>query len=453
MALQDIVTVNISLQTSGVSRAGFGIPLFIGSHRWFPERIRSYANVTAAAVDLPAGSDELIAVTAAFAQDVAPSTVKVGRRLVDSSLFTPVAASAVGQVYSISITGTDLVKTDATFTTTTGSETDAAITAALTTALGVVAGVDITDNIGTLTIAPTVPASDNYSISTVARLTQVDTVTEVAADVVTAITNVDNDYYFVASNDHTQAFILALGAVIEATSKLYFVSIQEDAALLALVSPAAAGDTLGKLKDQNLFRTSGWFHQDADANFPEMAFIAVAAPSQPGTKIWANNEVSAVSTSADPTSGLILTSTQKNNLEARNANLIAKVGGIDITRLGKVAGNEFIDVIRNRDFLEARITEGLQNKQINSPVIPFTDSGINEIRGVLTSVLNRSVSTPTVPSILQDKDPYTTNFPRAADVSFADKQARTLNASFTAFLAGAIQITKITGTLTFDASA
>lgn len=454
MALQDIVTVNISLQTSGVSRAGFGIPLFIGAHRWFSERVRSYANVTAAAVDLPSGSDELIAVTAAFAQDIPPAAVKVGRRLVDTSTFTAAAATVVGQVSTISITGTSGIKTDASFTSATGAETAIVIATALVTALGSPVGVTVTDVLdGTFTVAPTTPATDNYVLSTIARVTQVDTVTETASTVVTAISEVDNDYYFIASNDHTQAFILAMAAHVEALTKVYFVSVQEAAALVALVVPAATGDTLGKLAEGNFFRTSGWYHQTADAAFPEMAFIAIAAPSDPGAKIWANNKIAAVATSADPSTLIPLTGTQLNALEGKNANLIQTVGGISITRLGKVAGDEYIDIIRNRDFLEARITEGLQNKQINSPVIPFTDPGINEIRGVVTSVLNRSVSTATVPSILQDKDAYTTNFPRAADVSFADKQARTLNASFTAFLAGAIQITKITGTLTFDATA
>lgn len=453
MALQDIVTVNISLQTSGVSRAGFGIPLFIGSHRWFTERVRSYPNVTAAAVDLPSGSDELIAVTAAFAQDIPPSVVKVGRRDVDSSLFTAAAATAIGQVSTISVTGTDSVKVDASFTSVTGSETAIVIATALVTALGAVTGMTITDNLdGTFTVAPTV-ATDDYVLSTIARLTQVDTVTETAADVIGAIEIIDNDFYFVAASDHTQAFILAMAAAIEARTKIYFVSVQEADAITALQVPPAAGDTLGKLEESNFFRTSGWFHHTADTAFPEMAFIAIAAPSDPGAKIWANNRVSAVAASQDPATNIPLTFTQTDNLNNRNANFIGTVGGIDISRIGKVSANEFIDIIRNRDFLEARITEGLQNKQINSPVIPFTDPGINEIRGVVTSVLNRSVSTATVPSILQDKDPYTTNFPRAADVSFADKQARTLNASFTAFLAGAIQITNITGTLTFDATA
>jgi hypothetical protein len=451
MALQDIVTVNISLQTSGVSRAGFGVPIFIGSHRWFTERVRSYPDVTAAAVDLPSGSDELIAVTAAFAQDIPPSIVKVGRRDVDLLTYTPDAVTAVGQVFEITVVGTDSVAIAASFTTTTGSETATDVVTALTAALSGIVGVTV-GGTSTLTLAEATPGTP-FAVTKITKLTQAATVTETAEAVIAAIEIIDNDFFFVASNDHTQVFILAMAAAIEARTKIYFVSVQEADAITALQVPPAAGDTLGKLEESNFFRTSGWFHHTADTAFPEMAFIAIAAPSDPGAKIWANNRIAAVAASQDPATNIPLTFTQTDNLNNRNANWIGTVGGIDITRIGKVSADEFIDIIRNRDFLEARITEGLQNKQINSPVIPFTDPGINEIRSVVTSVLDRSVSTQTVPNILQDKDPYTTNFPRAADVSFADKQARTLNASFTAFLAGAIQITVIQGTLTFDASA
>jgi hypothetical protein len=447
MSLQDIVTVTISLQTAAVSRAGFGTPIFIGEHRWFTERVRSYPNITAASADLPAGSNELIAVNSAFSQEIPPSVVKVGRRDVTLLTYTPDAVTAIGEVFEITVVGTDNVTIAASFTTATGSETPTEVVTALSTALSGIVGVTVSGT-ATLTLAEATPGTP-FAVTKITKLTQTTTATETAAAVITAITEIDNDFYFITSNDQTQVFILAMAAVTEALTKIYFVSVKEEAALTALEIPAASGDTLGKLAESNFFRTSGWFHQDADTKFPEMAFVAIAAPSTPGSKVWANNRIAGLAASRDAT-GKNLTFTQKNNLDTRNANWIESVGGIDITRRGKVAGDEWIDAIRNRDFLEARITEGLQNLQINQPVIPYTDSGIGTVRNTVTSVLSRSVSTSTTPSILQESNPYTTNFPRAADVPFAEKQLRELNASFVAFLAGAIQITKITGVLTFD---
>ena len=51
--LTDIVNVSISLDTTGVQQAGFGVPIFIGAHRWFPERFRSYNNIQAVSEDIP----------------------------------------------------------------------------------------------------------------------------------------------------------------------------------------------------------------------------------------------------------------------------------------------------------------------------------------------------------------------------------------------------------------
>lgn len=445
MALQDIVNVSISLQTTAVSRAGFGIPNFIGAHRWFTERVRAYTSIESASEDLPEGSEELAAVTSAFSQEVAPSVVKVGRRDVDLLTYTPDAVTTIGQVYAITVVGTDSVVVNASFTTTTGFETATDIVTALSAALSSVVGVTV-GGTTMLTLAEATPGVP-FSVTSLDRLAQTTTVTETAAEVLTAIEEIDNDFYFVAAHDHTEPFVLEMAVAVDARTKIYFVSTDQASALTALSEPAT--DILGKLAENNYFRTSGWFHQDADSKFPEMAFIAVVAPFNPGTKVWANNRVAGVAASQDST-GKTLTFTQRNNLNARNANWIEDVGGIDITRIGKVAANEWIDAIRNRDFLEARLTEGLQNLLINQPVIPYTDSGISTVRNTVTSVLNRSVSTATTPSILQENNPYITNFPRAAEVPFAEKQLRELNASFIAFLAGAIQITNITGVLTFD---
>jgi hypothetical protein len=211
-------------------------------------------------------------------------------------------------------------------------------------------------------------------------------------------------------------------------------------------------DTLGKLKESNYFRTSGWYHHEADAKFPETAFVAVASPSTPGTKVWANNRIAGFGASRNA-DGFKLTYTQRNNLFERNANWVETQLGVDITRPGKVAANEWIDTIRDRDFYEARLTEAYTSKFINSPKVPYTDSGINELRNIFNTVSDRLVTTPGSPNVLQENNPYTSNFPRSVDVPLADKQNRILRATFTAFLAGAIQLIELQGVLTFEQDA
>lgn len=444
----EIVNVQISLETSAVSRAGFGTPLIISDNVWFKERVRAYTSFEGAAEDFPTTSKEYAALQSVFSRGVDPATVKIGRREVDSITFTADAATAIGQVYTIEVLDTADATTTATFVTTTGSETPTDIATALVAAIGAPAGVTVVDDTGSLTLSKS--GTDPYAVTDVtSNISYVATTTEAPADTVNEIVSIDNDFYFVASTDHTQTFVLNLSTDIEAREKLYFVSTQEQDCIDTAYSPTAT-DTASQLAQNNRFRTSYWFHHDADTVFPEMEYITVGAPFDPGKAIWANERVSSEA-AKDPLTGKLLSTTQKTNLVNKYANFTEIVGGLTITRRGQVSGNEWIDVIRNRDFLVARITEAYQNFLINSKVVPYTDIGIARTQTVLSSTLNRYVETEAQPNILQAKNPYIINFPRRKDVSFGDVAARVFNGAFTAYLAGALQVVEISGSLNYSA--
>ena len=449
MAYQKITTVTISLDTVGVSQASFGIPIFITDEVWFKERVRTYSSLEEVAEDVPTDSEAYQGASQAFAQEVPPSQIKIGRRDADTVTFTAAAATSVGQTYSITVNDTASVETVATFTTVTGSETAVTIVADLVSDLGSPTGVTVTDNLdGTFELAKS--GTDPYAVTAVARLTYDSTTTETASDMLTEISNVDDDYYFVACNDHTDAFVMALAAAIEAVTKIYFVSLQE-ATNLGAYSEVAT-DTLSKLRQNQYQRTTGWYHDTADTTFPEMQYISVIAPDDPGKKVVGNNRVFGSSAAKNITTGLPLSTTDKTNLVAKNANFTETVGGIVITRYGFVSSGEKINEVRNRDFLEARTTETLQNLQIKKPVLPYTDSGINQVRNSLSTLYSRYQSTPNQPNILQEFDAYKITLPRRKDVSAADISNNTLNGSVKLYLAGSILIINITGVLGFDAA-
>lgn len=445
MAYEQMVQVSISLETSPISRASFGTPLFIGAHNFFTDRIRVYQSISAVGEDFPTTSNEYKAANSAFSQDATPSTIKIGRVETDLVTLTPDAVTAVGQVYSVSVTGTDDVTINATFTTTTGSETATDIVTDLTADLSAIVGVTVG---GTTTLTLAKSGTDPFAIGIPTRLVPTYTTSETGEASIVAIEQVDNDWYFLAAEDHTEAYVLAMATAIEARDKLYFTSVAEAGALLASVEPAT--ETLGKLVEGGYLRTSGWFHDEADDIFPEMAYIAVGSVFDPGKGVWANNRVEGAGGAArDPGTGISLTTTQKNNLNARRAGFVEITAGQNVTssQSGKVAGNEWVDVIRNRDFLQARITEQYQFYMINQPVIPYTQSGIDATESVLSSELSKYVGTDKTPNILRDIDPFTINFPRAEDVDALTKATRIFTGAFDAFLSGAIQIVKITGTL------
>lgn len=75
------------------------------------------------------------------------------------------------------------------------------------------------------------------------------------------------------------------------------------------------------------------------------------------------------------------------------------------------------------------------------------------MKGVLENTLDRYVTVEGAPNILQSENPYTTKFPKAKDVSFAQKSSRVLEASFVGYLAGAIEVVDgIKGVLTLDSN-
>ncbi len=455
MALEDIVNVQITLETTPVTTAGFGIPVFAGEHRWFTERIKSYSSIKAVAVDIPSTSNEYAAATSFFSSDVSPSTIKIARRDVDLITLTPDAATAIGQIYTLDVRGTDGTVFPGEFITSTGSETSAEIATSLEGQLTGATGVNVSDGGGFLTLQEATPGV-GFSISDISS-NVVDTydTTENAADMLTAIEGVDIDWYFMTTNDHSADFIstptFGMAAQIETREKLFFYSSQAEQSLLTFNENVSDSDpdVLGFLKVGQYLRSVGMFSADADEVFPECRYISRFAPKNPGETTWTQKNIKE-GLAKDPDTGLVLNETQLNNLNNRNANFVQSQGGVAIIRRGITQGGERIENMRFRDFLVARITEAYQLKAINTEKIPYTDSGINGQRSVLESVLGRYVTTRDVARGLQEAPAFNTTFPRRADVSQDDLIAGTLNATFEAFLSGAILITKIVGTLSFE---
>jgi hypothetical protein len=449
LSYQPFVTVNIALDVTAVNRASFGTPIFIADHVWFKEQTRSYTSFKAIAEDVPTGSNVYAAMQSAYSKDIDPTIVKVGRREVDSITFTPTAATTAGQVYTLAVLDTADATTTATFTTSTGSETATDIATAIFTALGSPAGVTVVDNTGSVTLSKSGTAA--YAVTDVARFTYTTVTSQSAADMMATITDADNDFYFVACSDHSQAFVLALSQDVEARVKQYWVSTQDQVDLG--VYSESATDTPSILKQEARFRTFHWFHDEADSIFPEMLYISMLATAVEGKGLVAINTVSAGGAAKNPLTGNFLNTTDKTNLQNKNSSFTEVVGGVAITRRGTAAGSatHFADIIRDRDFLTARVSENYQNFMIREGKIAYTDSGIARLKNVLSSTLDRYIETETQANILQKDNPYVITFPSRADSSFADVASRIYNGGFTAYLAGGIQIVVILGSLTYEA--
>jgi len=449
-----IVDVNISLNTAGVSRAGFGTMCFIGTHNWFQERVRTYNSLDAVAQDVPTDSDEWKAASRAFGQSPSPTEFKIGRRQCSTTL-TP-EDTTQGKVYTATITVNDGDSVAASYTVG-AAETEEDIVDGIKAAIdgdaNVAAHVTATKNgtgaATTLTISATAPATDLFSITSLsADWSYTQATTEVAADVYTAVKAEDSAFYAVATNDHTEVFVLALAAIVATEDRMYFVSSQEVTSLSAY--SLASTDILAQLVQLDYENVVGFFSDTADTNFPEAGFFSLNSVYTPGEVIWTNLSIIGEAVAKHPTTGLVLSSTEQGYLDSRNTSYMYRNErlGVSINAGGKVVSGEWIDVVRFKHYWKAKLEEGVGTILINQSGRKLGGNrGINIVRSMCEAVTDPLVSNDTVSRGL---DSYRFIFPDASDVSLADKQSRILRGTFEGFLTGAFGTVKITGNLTYQ---
>ena len=92
--LNQIIDVQISRNTKGVSQVGFGTPLILGSSNRFAagELIRDYNDMAGVAADFQATDPEYAAAVSVFSQQQSPSVVKIAYRATGTGAPTLAAA-------------------------------------------------------------------------------------------------------------------------------------------------------------------------------------------------------------------------------------------------------------------------------------------------------------------------------------------------------------------------
>ncbi len=477
MALQDIAQVSISLQTTGISRQGFGTPLFITAHNYYLDLVRSYSSLSEVAEDFGTDTNAYAAATSVFGNSPAVATFKIGRQIADTKVTVTGDTSGVYAIgVTIAITVTDAVAgtVTATFTTTSGTETIATVATDLVSDINAVLGtggtgtVAVTDHLnGTFTITK---GTQDFYVSafenTETEATNIDDTVSASnnniLNTLTDIQDVDNDWYALAwegralggesidSGTYSTVGVWDLANTIESLSpvKIYFAGSSASVSITNTytpgTTPASTSDVLAFLAENNYFRSIGWWHQFADTTFNELEYAGYNLPFDAGSVVWGNNTISlAASKNA---SGNSLTSTESLRLSTRNANWAAITGDIVYTREGKVSGGEWIDIIRGRDNLQADLEADLFDLLISQQgqKIPYTDAGISLVAGVVDARLQRYKNDRNFLT-----DPITLEVPQAKDIANSVKITRILeDLTFTATLAGAIMLVDLQGTLT-----
>lgn len=247
-----------------------------------------------------------------------------------------------------------------------------------------------------------------------------------------AIRAIDDDWYGVIITSKVAADIEEVAAHVETLLKLHGAQTADAGA----IDPASTTDVLYLLKAANYQRTFTLYNVYGTAGkWAAAGWMGRQLPKVPGQETWALKTI--VGVVADK-----LTPTASSAVRNKNGNTYETAAGVSLTRDGKVAGGNYIDLIHGRDWLQQRMSERIFAGLASSGKVPYTDSGIRTIGAAIRAQLQEGVNNDFLAS-------FTVKLPMRVDVPTSDVAARTLNlASFTAVGAGAIQGVNITGNIT-----
>lgn len=444
MPLSDIAEVIITTLTGGITRAGFGMPLILSHKATWVERVRFYTNATAVGTDFATTTPEYKDATAIFSQNPRPERIAIGRASLAPtqrydikvvSLLNSTKYSFVLNAVQIDFTSDPSATNDEVIA---GLQAAAAATA---TAAGFTASVQ--GAMGSTFLRILGNAAGNWVATELLNLNHLSIEQNhadpgVATDL-DAIVLEDNSWYCLLTNYNSKAYVAAVAAWVEAHEKLYIVASLDSE--IATVAFSGATDIAKTLNTSAYFRTGLIYHQSS-GGFADAAWAGVCLPFDPGSETWKFKTLAGVAATT-------LTGTWQANIIAKKCNYYYNISGRNITAEGKVSGDEWIDVIRFRDWLKVRIQERLFILLANAKKIPYTDPGIALVESEVRAQLKEGEDAGgLVPGNLLSGDAYVT-VPKAASVNPADKAARVLrNVNFLHQLAGAIHGIKVNGTIT-----
>ena len=470
MSLDQIITVQIDRNTTTPDQAGFGTPLIAG---YFPtsifsERTRSYGSLVEMTTDGFKASDPVyIAASDCFAQNPSPPVVKIGRRAgapQQTITITPPASPIEGEVFTVSVSGyadsafaARTVAHDKVSITADNGDTPTSIVTKLKAAFGLLNSATGPAGDWSWTAAATtlVIEADNtdatmngllFGVAVSDNLSIVDNTPNPAtslADDLAAIQLYDPDWYGLVIDSNSHAEIDLAAAFADSNEKLFVAQTQDS----AVVTTTAAADTTSVAAGLASDRTMLFFHRlnpGAEGvtaaecrEYVCAAMVGRALPETPGAITWAYKQLQSVSAQN-------LNTTEQLRCEDKNVNTFTTLAGVNVTRYGEATSGEYMDVMRGTDWLAARIQEDVYALLIQNDKVPYTDAGIQAVRGVILGRLQEGVAN----SFLSGNPEPACTVPRAADVSAADKGSRTLNnVTFRATLAGAVHKVAIEGEL------
>lgn len=427
-SIDPIVSVIVDRQTGAVTQQGFGIGLCLGIHRRFTELSKLYGDIDEVAIDFNSSDKEYIAANKYFSQEPKPEGIVIGRRKLSDTSTITVTSAVAGELYRVSVNGTDFDYTPV------GSPTVITIATALA---GLVNGgsepVSATDNLdGTFDVSADVVGTP-YTLDIEGLLSITDYITSQAiTDDLDDILDYSNNFYAVFSTTRVQADQLLIASWVASRKKVAFLASSESNYVNETVEVDETS-LAAKLKITSNFRAGSIYSEVADTQYPDAAVCGVFLPRVPGSYTLNYQTLTGVDVS-------FLNDTQTNNALNKFGNVFRFVGNENLISNGRFADNSKVDEIHFIDWLTARTQEAVFALMVNLEKIPYTNPGINQVVNAIQGVIGQGIEAG---GIAADPAPIY-NIPNKSDIPTNDVANRILpdiSVDFT--LAGAIEFVNI----------
>ena len=244
------------------------------------------------------------------------------------------------------------------------------------------------------------------------------------------ISNINSDWYAIATYSKDDTEIIAISNYIESQKKIYTISSSEASIRDTNFDPnALTPDVFSQLKKLDLSRTAPLFSTSSD-KFPECGWFGSGLAANPGTTTYCYKNIATIPVDS-------LSETQSQNIFNKSANTFEYLAGQNITRYGSVPSGNYIDIIMGIDYISARIQENIYSALVNNPKIPYTDAGITIIHNQINGILNTAMEMDIISE-------YSVQVPKSSAIDPNVKSTRVLGDIYINLtMSGAIQKVKV----------
>lgn len=392
MSLDPKFSVAITRDTLLPSQAGFGTPMALAYHNFWPQVLRTF-NVSTVLTELvgagvPTSHPVYRMAQAVRSQRRKPAKIVIGKRttpFIQVFEIRPLV-STEGHVYTFTFKDSAGLETVITRTVPAASSLAAEATA-IAALIDPLVNVTAAAALGVVTVTGTSGTSFSFSgLPNPSELALTETTADpgLTADLAVILTAAQRgrkaaEFYGVACDVLGEATAKALFVWCQANSKVMIVRTTDAGVCDGAVTTDLATDVKALSYDCGFVM----FAQAATADYRDLALLAVGLSYKPGTATFAYKNL--IGIAADN-----LDSSQTTALEAKRVTYYVDELEVPHTFEGRVPNGEFLDLRIASDLLAARIQERLFGRSLQEAAIPFTQAGIDIHRGLVLDVLKEN---------------------------------------------------------------